>query len=296
MDLSAYFDDSGSDIGERDLVFAGLVNRDDAWEQFSVAWSVALAKYPTIGYLKMVEANGLRGQFAGWTRETRDQKLEGLAEVIDRIRPPWTFDISVSRIDYESHVSPASPRGLSTAYFGLTFGAVSVVARHLAGMGTITPVRFIFDEQSGVNTDVALFFDYMVENLDPVSRGLIKMPIGYGNDMRNLPLQAADMLAWHIRRQREGNGDPTINRRAEYLRSESHIEARFPLDLLVRWGTAFSQVLPILQTLKTKGDWQRFRAVADQAKREGFRPPHGDDAVDSLAKIRAAWDQFQGKS
>lgn len=244
----------------------------------------------------MVEANGLRGQFAGWTRDARDQKLQGLAEVLDRFRPPWTFDFSISRAEYESHVSPASPRGLSTPYFAITFGVVSAVARHLASQGAITPVTFVFDEQNGVNTDVALFFDYMVQNLDSVSRGLIKMPIGYGDDRRNLPLQAADMLAWHIRRQREGNEDPVVIRRAEYLRSETHIEARVPLEMLVRWGAAFSQVLPILQTLKTKGEWQRFRTVADEARRDGFRPPHGDDAVDALANIRAAWDQFRGKS
>lgn len=296
MDLSAYFDDSGSDTGERDLVFAGLVNSDDAWEQFSVAWRVALSKTPPIGYLKMAEANSLRGQFSGWTRDARDQKLQDLAEILDRFRPSWSFDISISRAEYDSHVSPASPRGLSTPYFALTFGAVSAVARHLAGEGAITPVSFVFDEQSGVDKDVALFFDYMIENLDLDSRGLIKMPIGYGDDIRNLPLQAADMLAWHIRRQREGDKDPTVIRRAEYLRSQTHVEMRIPPEMLVRWGAAFSQVLPILQTLKTKGEWQRFRAIADQAKRDGFRPPHGDDAVDALANIRAAWEQFRDKS
>jgi hypothetical protein len=55
-------------------------------------------------------------------------------------------------------------------------------------------------------------------------------------------------------------------------------------------------VLPILQTHKTKGEWQRFRTVADQAKRDGFRPPHGNDPVDTLANIRAAWEKFRGKS
>lgn len=296
MDLSAYFDDSGSDTGDRDLVFAGLVNGDDTWEQFGVAWSAALAKPPTIGHLKMVEANGLRGQFAGWTRDARDRKLEALAEVLYRFRPPWTFDISISRAEYESRVSPASPRGLSTPYFATTFGAASTVARYLASEGVITPIRFVFDEQNGVNTDVALFFDYMVENIDSVSRALIKMPISYGDDMRDLPLQAADMLAWHIRRQREGNDDPAIIHRAEYIRSATHIEARVPSEMLVRWGAVFSQVLPILQTLKTKGEWQRFRIVAEQAKLDGFRPPHGDDAEDALAKIRAAWGQFRDES
>ncbi|TIM63249.1 MAG: hypothetical protein E5Y60_25730 [Mesorhizobium sp.] len=92
----------------------------------------------------MVEANGLRGQFAGWTRDARDQKLQGLAEVLDRFRPPWTFDFSISRAEYESHVSPASPRGLSTPYFAITFGVVSAVARHLASQGAITPVTFVF--------------------------------------------------------------------------------------------------------------------------------------------------------
>lgn len=296
MKLSAYFDDSNSDATTRDLVFAGLVNSDEAWQQFCLAWSLELAKPPTIKHLKMVEANGLRGQFAGWTRNARDLKLQALAEVQNRFRPPWTFDISVSREAYDSHVSPASPRGLSTPYFAITFAAVSAVVRHLASEGVTTPAEFVFDEQKGVNADVALFFDYMVENLDSASRGLIKMPIGYGDDMQNPPLQAADMLAWHIRRQREGDENPTVVHRAEYLRSDSHIEMHIPTEMLVRWGTAFSQVLPILETLKTKGEWQRFRAVADQAKRDGFRPPHGIEAVDTLANIRSAWDRFRGKS
>ncbi|WP_428032800.1 DUF3800 domain-containing protein [Ancylobacter sp.] len=296
MDLSAYFDDSASDTGERNLVFAGLVNRDDAWEKFSVEWSAALAKTPSIGHLKMVEANGLRGQFAGWTRDLRDQKLEDLAEVLDRFRAPWTFDISISRAEYEIHVAPASPRGLSTPYFAITFAAISAVARFLASEGVVTPVRFVFDEQKGVDTNVALFFDYMIENLDSSDRELIKMPIGYGNDMRNLPLQAADMLAWHIRRQREGNEDPTIMRRAQSIRSDTHIEARVPSEMLVRWGAAFSQMLPILQTLKTKGEWQRLQTVVAQAKREGFKPPHGDNAENTLANIREAWDQFRAKT
>lgn len=293
MDLSAYFDDSGSDAGDRDLVFAGLVNGNDAWEQFTTAWRAALAQAPAIAHLKMVEANGLRGQFAGWTREARDRKLGVMAEVIHSFRPQWTFDFSISRAEYETHVSPASPRGLSTAYFATTFGAVSTVARYLATEGITTPVAFTFDEQKGVSKDVALFFDYMVENLEPEAQALIKLPIGYGNDMSDLPLQAADMLAWHIRRQREGSNDAAIVRRAEYIRAANHVECRVPSDMIGRWGTAFTQVLPLLQTLKRKGDWQRFRIAAEEAKRAGFRPPHGDDAEDSLAKIRAAWDEFQ---
>ncbi|MET3896976.1 hypothetical protein ABIB57_000913 [Devosia sp. UYZn731] len=296
MDFSAYFDDSGSDSGGRDLVFAGLVNADDAWDQFGLAWSAALSEPPTIGHLKMVEANGLRGQFAGWSRDARDQKLETLANVLHRSRPRWTFDISISRAEYERVVSPTTPRGLSTPYFAATFGATSMVARYLASEGISTPVRFVFDEQDGVSADIALFFDYMVENLDPVSRALIKMPIRYGNDMRDLALQAADMLAWHIRRQSESNDDTAITRRSEYIRSDTHIEARVPSYMLDRWGAVFAEALPILQTLKTKGEWQRFRSIAAQAKLDGFKPPHGDETEDVLAKIRAAWDEFRERN
>lgn len=293
MDLSAYFDDSGSDTGEREIVFAGLVNSDDSWQQFSLEWSTVLATPPTISHLKMVEANALRGQFAGWSRDVRDQKLQALADVIKRIRPQCTFEISISRAEYDNHVSPTAPRGLATPHLAATFGAVSGVARHLASEGGATPVRFVFDEQNGVSQDVALFFDYMLQNLDSVSHGLIKMPIVYGNDMRDLPLQAADMLAWHIRRQSENSTDQVILRRADYIRSDTHVTARVPPEMLVQWGAAFSQVLPILQTLKSKGEWQRFRTVAEQAKRDGFRPPHGDDSLDALANIRAAWEKFR---
>ncbi|MBB2701811.1 UNVERIFIED_ORG: hypothetical protein GGI66_006537 [Rhizobium esperanzae] len=120
------------------------------------------------------------------------------------------------------------------------------------------------------------------------------MPIGYGDEMQDLPLQAADMLAWHIRRQRQGDKDLTVTRRAEFLRSNRHIEARVPLEMLIRWGAVFSQVLPILQTLKSKGEWQRFRAIVDQANSAGFRPPHGEDPSDTLTN-RAAWDEFENK-
>lgn len=254
MDLSAYFDDSGSETGDRDLVFAGLVNSEDAWGQFATAWREALAEAPSIFYLKMAEANGLRGQFATWTRQARDKKLEALTEVMHRFRPMWTFSFSVSRAEYDSHVSPVASRGLATPYFATTFGATSMVARYLASEGITTPVSFVFDEQNGVSADVALFFDYMIENLDPPSRALIKMPISYGNDMSDLPLQAADMLAWHIRRQREGTGDPAVLYHADYLRSPIHIEMRVPTDMLQRWGVAFSQVLPMLKKLQSKGE------------------------------------------
>jgi len=46
---------------------AGYLNRANEWRLFDDAWAEELSAKPSIEYLKMVEANGLRGQFGGWS-------------------------------------------------------------------------------------------------------------------------------------------------------------------------------------------------------------------------------------
>lgn len=80
--LQAFCDDSASDKGDKRLFMAGYLDRADRWQLFSEAWLEELQALPSIAYLRMVEANNLRGQFKGWTKKARDQKLKGLARVI----------------------------------------------------------------------------------------------------------------------------------------------------------------------------------------------------------------------
>lgn len=85
--LRAYTDDSGSDIGDRPLFLAGYLNSIENWELFDRLWQEQLLSAPAIRYLKMTEAKGLRGEFAGWADAARDRKLEDMAAVIGALEP-----------------------------------------------------------------------------------------------------------------------------------------------------------------------------------------------------------------
>jgi hypothetical protein len=128
--LQAFIDDSASETRDQRLFLAGYLNRASKWRLFSEAWTAELRAVPVIDYLKMSEANALAGQFEGWTDSARNEKLRGLARVINHFNP-LSFEFSVSREDYYRHVRPVAPRGLGNPHFVCCFGVVSGVARHV---------------------------------------------------------------------------------------------------------------------------------------------------------------------
>lgn len=85
--LRAFTDDSASEIGDRRLFFAGFVRRADEWALFAETWDNELKASPAIAYLKTSEAQNLKGQFRGWTREACEAKLLRLAHIIHSSRP-----------------------------------------------------------------------------------------------------------------------------------------------------------------------------------------------------------------
>lgn len=199
--FQAFTDDSASDIGDRRLFFAGYLNRAEDWALFADAWDEELRAEPGIEYLRMVEANGLRGQFAGWDERRRDEKLRGLARVIRHFKPV-SFQVSVSREQFARILEPVNPRGLSP-HFDCVFCTVSSVARFAYDGGMRLPIDFVFDEMDSVALDMPLVFDHLIKSLPRGARQLVSGHPTFKNDKLVTPLQAADMLAWHVRREHE---------------------------------------------------------------------------------------------
>jgi hypothetical protein len=63
------------------------------------------------------------------------------------------------------------------------------------------PVDFIFDEQLYKSDVVQSAYSIFLRDAPDQYRALIGARPRHKNDKRCLPLQAADMLAWHIRRE-----------------------------------------------------------------------------------------------
>jgi len=189
---------------------AGYINSAENWALFADAWDDELKSLrpKSISYLRMVEANSLREQFRGWSDADRDEKLRGLMRVA-RHFGSGSFHVSVSRQLTGGLLKPSAPRGLASPHFLCTFAVVSSVARFAAEAGIRMPIKFTFDRQDGVEDDMDLFFEHMTRNLPRAARQLIDRKPTYEDDKLFTPLQAADLLAWHLRRDHETHGSWT---------------------------------------------------------------------------------------
>lgn len=200
--LQAYVDDSASDAGDRRLFLAGYVSTAENWAQFSDLWADALAARPSISYLKMSEARALQGEFRGWRGEDRDRKVRKLANIIRQLRP-LSIHASVSRSRVEDILKPVVPYVISNPY-ALCFSAIMMpMAAEQARLKTNVPIDFIFDSQEGLGEEARTIYRLMREaQPEPIRNALSVDPL-FRDDKLVMPLQAADMLAWHVRRRYE---------------------------------------------------------------------------------------------
>jgi Protein of unknown function (DUF3800) len=271
--LEAYIDDSASDIGDQRLLLAGYINRADRWSRFSGAWEEELRASPSIEYLKMSEANCLGRQFRGWSPADRDEKLRGLARVIRHFKPA-SIHCSVSRLDYANIVKPVAPYGLGNPY-GICFHAIMVTLANsqLEHHGINVPIAFIFDQQEGLGEEARMFYEYIRETQPRPVRQLLSKTPRFGDDKVVLPLQAADMLAWHVRRHAE-RGDPDSFMVPDFLSADGyHMATDIDAHRLRSIANGFSQVQGV-PLLKGRGAWKKTKREIIRLTALGVTPPY----------------------
>jgi hypothetical protein len=279
--LQAFIDDSASDSGDRRLYLAGYLNRADRWAHFSVAWREELKAAPSIDYFKMSEANAFDGQFAGWTTSARDEKLRGLIRVINHFEP-MSFEFSVSREEYYRDVKPVAPRGIGNPHFACCLQVVFGLAQYADSEKVTVPIDFIFDQQTGVSDDLALFLDYMKRNLPKSARKLIAS-VAFEDDKQFLPIQAADMLAWHLRREHE-SGAP-LRAAGLLCNRKGHLVAKFDETSMKSISVQYSKLANIDQ-MQGPGQWRNLKAEIRRQSSLGFVPPHGSRWKNALYAAR----------
>src|SRR5262245_15297177 len=81
MPIQAFVDDSGGKGHSRHFVMAGLVGHSEGWAVFADEWRRCLQESPAIATFKMQQAAALKGQFFGFSKEERDEKLRKLARI-----------------------------------------------------------------------------------------------------------------------------------------------------------------------------------------------------------------------
>ncbi|WP_198141062.1 DUF3800 domain-containing protein [Polaromonas sp. JS666] len=240
--LQAYIDDSGSDKrSDKRLVLAGYIQTAEAWSSFSDEWAAVLAAAPALKSLHMTD-------FGGFTKEEREGKIDALAAVLAKYKP-ISIECSVSSRDYKELLRDAVPYDLRHPYFPCFVGVLYGVAKALEAEGLKGPVDLIFDIQGNVGPLSALWYTPL-KHSDPLLASTLGGPPIFRSDDDVLPLQAADMLAWHVRRVSEPHYEKRHMDVANAIRFR-HRYMEMPRELVASWAVKFSKV-PGLQEVRDR--------------------------------------------
>lgn len=270
--LQAFADDSAAQTGDRRLFLAGYLHRTDAWARFSDVWRAELRSWPAIEYFKASEANHLTGQFnhTRWDEALRNAKVSKLAAIIDHFQP-ISFEFSLNRQVFEDELKPASPYGLARPHFTMCFAVVAGLAQFAAQQGMTTPIGFIFDEQQGVDADIGLFFSELRKNLPIEAQRLISGGPLFKSDRDEAyaPLQAADLLAWHLRREHETG--TRLDLTQSLINKDAHLVQEIPDDTMRRWADHHSK-LPGVPLIQSKRQWKNLKNEIKRLQDAGIDP------------------------
>ena len=214
MVLQAYIDDSGNEPTSPIFVLAGFISTHQRWAAFSDEWQAALDEPPQLAYFKMAEAEHFREQFSksrGWIVENRDARILKLANIIakhaiTRIHSAMlheSFDRWIRSIK-----NPSRNSAQDHPYFMLFHAIVQIISTLRVHAYNNDPCDIIFDEQGSLGLDAIYFWENLRKNPAAIAKETAaafanyfgKPPI-FRNEKEFLPLQAADLYAWQLRRR-----------------------------------------------------------------------------------------------
>jgi len=196
--LNGYIDDSGTGTPPV-FVLAGYVSTPEKWAAFSDEWADALNIHPRLDYFKAKEAADCRGQFACWKFADRDNRVRLLCSLIQKyticaVACVVRFD------DYEAVFRQRISKPTDIPYFLTFYGIMSLFIRLQNHAGDDRPTDFVFDEQGKQVGEALKAWKYFIQFAPPAAKKFIGNPPISRDDKLILPLQAADLLAWTVRR------------------------------------------------------------------------------------------------
>jgi hypothetical protein len=198
--LQVFIDDS---VEPPVFVQAGCIATAEKWAAFSDAWRAVLDGPPRLDYFKMKEAWRLQDQFRGWTEEQRDRRLIELYEVYQEYVCGECL-VSFS-IDGLKQAYAMWPKEFSHPYYFAVPLLMAELGRNIEALKQgRQPLEFIYDTQLSEKDKIVAAWEWGTARSNPDPPDLLTLlrgPPMFRNDKEVLPLQAADLIAWWVRRR-----------------------------------------------------------------------------------------------
>lgn len=212
--LKGYFDDSGNveDPNQGFFAIGGYVADVATWNRFEVEWGAALTVEFGVSYLHMKELTKCVGEFAS-LGNPRDQAVQAqIARIQARMARVIVdsklhgFHAVISLRDLE-RFNAESGRNLDAKALAV-YGAMLEVRR----VYKTGEVEIVLDRMVRARAAIALAIKYgQTDTFYPFMRdfpGILPLSKSGGGGCRDTPaLQAADFLAWEVRKQCEQRKD-----------------------------------------------------------------------------------------
>lgn len=198
MTLRFFIDDSGKDDPPV-FVLGGAAFDLDRLEAFETDWKAVLAAPPAIPFFKMKDANARRGAFKGMTAVDRDAKVAALGAVL-RDHAVATLSVIVRHDDYRGIYEGRMMRWMDRPY-QMMFHLVIATAYKLCKEQTLADMaEFVFDRQLDHETALRESFPALKRGMVAEMTAFLAADPRHADDKDEVALQAADMVAWHVRR------------------------------------------------------------------------------------------------
>ncbi|MBI1750058.1 MAG: DUF3800 domain-containing protein [Acidobacteria bacterium] len=209
LTVQAYVDESGGSGQGAVLVFAGFIGEAQEWARFSSGWSTCLGGGKGIAYLRMHDAAHLTGEFTGWQKKERDEKLRSLARTLNAYRVR-SIHFAIDLPAFQNGMAEHWARPHKNPYFLGYLLMLAGVCVDAQDWGYKEQVEIIFDEHVIFSQRVKLWyplFKEMWDGYDPELAALYPSEPLFRDDKTFPPLQAADLMAWLLRKSYAGEGD-----------------------------------------------------------------------------------------
>jgi hypothetical protein len=281
LEPQAVIDDSGSEPQSRVFVLAGFAGSAASWANFAVDWRAALDEPPKLDYFKMTEAANFGGQFArdkGWDESKRDDRLIALSGVIKK-HAHLRIQAAVRNDHFEKYIksipTPERTLAIDSPYVLMFMQIILAMATFGDQLDIREACDFIFDEQGSFSKAALAFWPNFKTLLDISTRSDLGKFVGsppiFRDDKTFLPLQAADLYAWHMRQHFSRNQvlivpPSRILRQFENMPAISRVydepELKRLRDHLLKGGEIFAAnnpTIPLVHAGKTRAERRRVR-------------------------------------
>lgn len=211
--LQAWFDESGKSRNEGPVyLLAGYVGDAEMWKDFADDWQRELDRNPRLPYLHVKESQ----LFKGMTPEEREQRLLGFVSIIEKYKPKG-LTFMLRHADYQEFsrilamhplITAAERRMTKNPYYHMFVSVLGATfLKHVEkceASATEEPIEILFDEGMDRLARLKLGFESFIETVKRRKPETLPLLVNKHFEARDdklfKPLQACDLLAWHLRR------------------------------------------------------------------------------------------------